>query len=156
LFLSAVGKIIYDTTGGFLLLRQSAHGRFIFGKWIQGIAFSEDGKMAASWSYWDNFVLAWDTATGTVRRKLDIIDGAGLIRLLADSLSSSGDWIVSAFEILVGDNSLYIGGPFHQEFSARFKCDNGMIDCCCVTINTSQDRLCGEILCGDEKYGYGI
>jgi hypothetical protein len=77
-----------------------------------------------------------------------------LIRLLAVSLSSSGDWIVCACEILVGDNSLYLWGPFHQEFSARFKGDIGMIDCCCVTINTSQDRLCGAILCGDEKHGY--
>jgi hypothetical protein len=44
LFLTAEGKMIYDTTGGFLLLRQSDHGCFIFGKWIKGIAFLEDGK----------------------------------------------------------------------------------------------------------------
>jgi WD40 repeat protein len=45
---------------------------------ISLIAFTGDGKMAASCSSSDKFVLVWDTATGTVLWQLDINKGASL------------------------------------------------------------------------------
>jgi WD40 repeat protein len=113
---------------------------------VSSIAFSVDGKVAASRSYFDKFVLVWDTATGTVTRRLDI-DEAGLIRPLRVAVSSSGDWILCA-SIMEGDHKTFylnLWGPSNQEFSASFRDDKNM-RLCRVTINPFQDRLHGAHL----------
>jgi WD40 repeat protein len=73
-------------------------------KWVSSIAFTVDGKVAASRSRDDDFVLVWDTATGTILRQLDINKAAVRIDswAWAVAISSSGDWILCAGS--VGEN----------------------------------------------------
>jgi WD40 repeat protein len=123
--------------------------------WINSIAFSGDGKLAAACSYEERFVLVWDTATGSALRRLDINE-EGWTRPREVAISSEGDWILCAsFMDADGKNAfLNLWGPFNQEFAARFKPTIKTRGCCCVTINTSQDRPNGIILCGSEEDGY--
>jgi WD40 repeat protein len=125
-------------------------------KLISSIAFSEDGKVAASCSYGDKFVLVWDATTGTVVRQLDITEGQGRFVPLAVALSSSGDWILCASVTERDGKNGFVnlwGRPSNEEFSAHFKSDVKMRGCC-VTINTTQDRVDGAILCGSEETGF--
>jgi WD40 repeat protein len=130
--------------------------------WIYSIAFSGDGKLAASGAYFDKFVLVWDTATGTVLRKLDINE-AGQIRPVKVAVSSSGDWIMCASK-MEGDNKttfLNLWGPYNQEFSSRFMRRIEMSVCRFVTIKTSQDGLRGNIRFehkedGNETYEWAL
>jgi WD40 repeat protein len=69
-------------------------------KSIDGISFSGDGKVAASCSPYDVFVLVWNTATGTVLRQIDIDDEAVVrIEPSAVAIWNSGDWILCAGDI---------------------------------------------------------
>jgi WD40 repeat protein len=62
--------------------------------WVSSIAFTVNGKEAASRSLWDKFVLVWDTATGTFLRQLDINKAADRVMAWAVAISSSVDWIL--------------------------------------------------------------
>jgi WD40 repeat protein len=123
-------------------------------KSIYSIAFSGDGKLAASCSNEEKFVLVWDTATGTVLRKL-VINEARPIRSQKVAMSSNGDWILCAgARARSGKNAfLNLWGPSNQEFSTRFRGHNKVFGSLTMK-TTSQDRPHGTILCGMEKDGY--
>jgi WD40 repeat protein len=120
---------------------------------IKSIAFSGDGKVAASCAFWDKFVLVWDTAKGTVLRKPKF-NKASRVRPGVVAVSSSGDWILCASFVEGDFENAYLNlwGPSNQEFSVRFR--HGKMGVRCVTINTSsQDRPHGAIICEREKDG---
>jgi hypothetical protein len=112
--------------------------------------------VAVTCSYNDEFVLVWDTATGTVLRQLDM-EEPGWIRPRRVAVSSCGDWFLCASTMEGDGKTFYLNlwGPSNQEFSASSRWGKNMI-VCCVTINTSsQDLLSGAILCEykEDKYG---
>jgi hypothetical protein len=61
---------------------------------LSSVAFTADGKVAVSCAAYDKFVLVWDTATGTVLRRLDIDEGHGPLWPETVAISSSGYWIL--------------------------------------------------------------
>jgi WD40 repeat protein len=119
---------------------------------VSSIAFSGDGKVAASCAYNDSFVLVWDTATGNILRELHIDEPVATHPYLGGlstspytvGLSSSGDWIMCASIGNGRDKTTYVnlwGGPRNQETAAIFSTTMRPRH---VTINSStQDRLHG-------------
>jgi WD40 repeat protein len=59
------------------------------------MTFSEDGKVAASFSFSEKFILVWDTAKGTVVRQLDIEEPSEMVLTMV-AISRGGDYILCA------------------------------------------------------------
>jgi WD40 repeat protein len=131
---------------------------------VSSIAFTGDGKVAASCSdsLKDRFVLVWDTATGTVLRKLDIdVKAAGPIRAWAVAISSSGDWILCAGSVGGNDSDdgfVNLWGPSSQQvyFGEIKRQSNIWAYQWGATIHqcSSQDRFHGAIFVKTEEDGY--
>jgi WD40 repeat protein len=124
---------------------------------VSSVAFSGDGQMAASCAYYDRFVLVWDTATGTVLRKLDIPNESGRTTPWRVAVSNSGYWILCVSIVEGDDNYAYLylwGRPSNQAFSTRFKCRTEVRDCCATIHASSHERPHGAILREDYFDGY--